>query len=119
MAISEHIRVSIVRNLSMFLDSRGFTDSQINVSSLAELLDTNRVYLTCVVKKEYGLSVTGLIAKRRVEYAKSLIMHETHPLRVKELAARSGFRSSTSFYRTFLRLEGCPPSDWIATNSRQ
>lgn len=114
MTIVPHTRMDIMMNLSRFISSGIYLDPGMNVTTMASRLETNRVYLADILRREYGQTIMSFLTGCRIEHAKALVMQAEHPMRVKELAMKSGYRSSTSFYRNFLKREGCPPSEWIA-----
>lgn len=114
MRIVPHTRADIMRHLSQFMSSGAYLDPSVNVTTMAGRLYTNRVYLAEVLKDEYGQTIMSFLTCCRIEHAKMLVCKAEHPPRVKELALMSGYRSSTSFYRNFVRKEGCTPSEWIA-----
>jgi len=113
MTIVPYTRSSILRSIEEFLESEAYTGMDVNVKSMARMLGTNRVYLAEVLRDEYGQTIKDFISYHRIEHAKDLARRSDSPLRVKELAAMSGFQSLATFYRNFLKLEGCPPSDWL------
>ncbi len=63
-------------------------------------------------KKEFGMTPTETIRKRRLEKAKALL--EEGGLRVKDVAALCGFEDEFYFSRLFTRETGIPPSVYAA-----
>lgn len=109
----------IKSRLSQFLKSDGFLDPDIKVSTMARKLGTNRIYLAELLRDEYGLTIMSFLNKYRINYAKKLISSSDHPLRVKEVSQRAGYKSATSFYRNFIKEVGVPPSEWISRNFKR
>lgn len=77
-------------------------------AELAERFSLSPEYLSSLFRKELGLPLTEFINRERVLYAYRLMREEG--LRVKEAAARSGFRDQFYFSRVFKKVLGLPPT---------
>lgn len=66
-----------------------------------------------VINKELNLTFSTLINQYRIEESKRLLKEKSKTLTIAAIGELSGFKSKTSFYRTFKQLVGIPPSDYI------
>ncbi len=72
------------------------------------VLPLNRSYLSRVFNEGFGTSFSQLVQTYRLEEAKRLLFEETD-IPVSQIIVNSGFRSATSFHRSFLNAYGCTP----------
>lgn len=87
-----------------------FLYPNLKVSDLAKRLNSNRNYIYHAINVEMGVSFSDYINSQRVDYASRLI--EEHPeLPVSDVVIRSGFTSSSSFYRNFKKFKGFTPTN--------
>lgn len=83
----------------------------LKITDLADALGTNRTYITQSIRNELHTSFADLINKMRIDYAKQLMQNDTIVSKT-EIALKSGYSHESSFYRNFLKYEGCSPTDW-------
>jgi AraC-like DNA-binding protein len=72
----------------------------LKTADLSASLATNRNYIYQAINREMKMSFSEYINRKRVAYAQALI-DEMPRMPLTEVAERSGFNSSTSFYRNF------------------
>lgn len=68
-------------------------------------------YVSKLVKKNFGISFTELLARCRVDYACSLLSGREHS--ITQIAGMSGFGSIRNFNRVFLRVTGLTPTEYL------
>lgn len=91
-------------------DEKLFLYPNLKVGDLATRLNSNRNYIYLAINVEMGTSFSDYINGLRVDYASRLL--ETHPeLSVNDVLAKSGFTSSSSFYRNFKKFKGITPTE--------
>ena len=83
----------------------------LKINDLAQLLNTNRNYIYQAINVGMGISFSDFINQKRIEHAKQAIEDNPHIL-LAEIAAKSGFSSTSTFYRNFKQIEGYSPSDF-------
>lgn len=88
----------------------------INVSDVVRAVTTNRRGLERKFKKSLGKSISGEIARLRIERAKQHLAQTNST--IKEVAALAGFRDADHFYKVFNRVEGIPPSRYRETHQQ-
>ena len=85
-----------------------FLDPQLKLTDLVQRLNTNRNYVYQAINIDMQMSFSEYVNRMRVDYAEQLIA--SHPdLSMQEVASRSGFASTVSFYRNFKAYRGHPP----------
>jgi AraC-like DNA-binding protein len=82
----------------------------LTLRELSRVLGISERHLRTRVHAALGQSPPRYLAQYRVDRAKDLIAHREFAL--KDVAARTGFKSIHHFTRTFTRLVGLPPAAW-------
>ena len=90
-------------------DEKLFLYPNLKVSDLAARLHTNRNYIYHAINIEMGTSFSDYINCLRIDYAAQLL--EAQPeLSVNDVMTKSGFTSSSAFYRNFKKFKGVTPT---------
>ena len=95
----------------MDLTEKKFTDPELSVGSIAGMLGYNSKYLSHLFRTHVGISYSGYLRNRRMEYAVFLFEHGLDS--VKNVATLSGFRDPLYFSRVFSKSEGISPKQYI------
>jgi AraC-like DNA-binding protein len=91
-------------------DEKLFLYPNLKVSDLAARLHSNRNYIYHAINVEMGTSFSDYINGLRVEYAVQLF--ETNPdLSINDVMTKSGFTSTSAFYRNFKKFKGVSPKE--------
>lgn len=91
---------------------RIFTDPQISRDSFAERVGCNHTWFTQVIKIKTGKSYTQFMNSCRVDEAVKLLSSLQCDLNQKEIAAKVGFLSPSSFYAAFRQQIGMSPAEY-------
>ena len=108
----ESYKAPLLQHLTRLMeDQKQFLNSDLKLQDVADLLGTNRTYLTNNIKAATGQTFTQYVNTYRVEYAKELL--SSHPdEKISAIWAESGFATESSFFRTFKAVTGTTPSEW-------
>lgn len=90
---------------------RIYTDTQLNRERVAEMLGTNRTYLSQIIKEKAGVSYVQFVNDYRINDAIRILSDSTqadYPL--KQICYDLGFNSSATFYKLFQQAVGITPS---------
>ena len=88
-----------------------YKDPQLNRERLAELLGTNRTYLTKIIKEKSGMNYLQFVNSYRINEAVRILSDHTktdYPL--KQIWSDLGFNSPATFYKLFQQSVGITPS---------
>ena len=89
-----------------------FRDQQLDREKLAKMLGTNRTYLSSAVKSiTGGLPIRDYVNSYRLRYAAQLLVNEKD-LPVTTVGERAGFKTTSTFYRSFKDRFGMLPSEY-------
>ena len=89
-----------------------FRSKGLTVTDLAEAVGSNRTYVSACINKLTGESFSAYVNSWRIRYAR-LLMEEKPPRPLSEVADKSGFSDRVSFYRSFKKITGKSPSEWM------
>jgi len=96
------------------LDDKAYLISGIKITTLCEILETNRTYLSVYINKTYQCNYSSLINKLRIEYSiQQLNKQSIEKYSMNYLSEICGFSSINTFYRTFQKEYGMTPGQYI------
>lgn len=98
------------RIIKLVNDEKLFLYPNLKVSDLAKQINSNRNYIYHAINVEMGTSFSDYINGLRVDYAARLL--EANPdLSINEVIIKSGFTSTSAFYRNFKKFKGITPTE--------
>ena len=93
----------------MMSEEKLYLYPNLKVSDLARRLNSNRNYVYYAINVEMGISFSDYINGQRIDYASQLL--EEHPeLSINDVMFKSGFTSTSAFYRNFKKFRGITPT---------
>ena len=98
------------RIIKLVNDEKLFLYPNLKVSDLAKQLNSNRNYIYHAINVEMGTSFSDYINGLRVDHA-SRLLEERSELSINDVLAKSGFTSSSAFYRNFKKFKGITPTE--------
>ncbi len=112
LAQEQNKNFDIIRPAVKFLEDN-FTSPTLSNLELAEKAAISEVYFRKVFKNQYGTSPKQYIQNLRIRTAENLLRNEY--LSVSAIAEMSGFTSVYHFSRTFKKVTGYTPSEYVKT----
>ena len=109
-------RSEMAEKINGWIDAEGYIQSGLTIKKLADMLQTNRTYLSEYIKTTYGASFRDWITGLRINYAKRLLAQYPR-LTVADISERSGFLSPSHFIRLFKENSGSTPAKWRKTEA--
>lgn len=94
-------------------DDLVYCQSDISLGKLADMLGTNKTYISSVINTFAKMSFYDYINSYRIERATSILGNIDDTL-IKTLAYDLGYNSLSAFYRAFKNATGCSPSNYKA-----
>lgn len=91
--------------------NKPFVKRDLKLEDLASTLSVNRQTLSQLLNRHYKQGFTQFLREYRINEAKILI--ETRPeLSMEGVGYEAGFRSNSSFYEAFKKIENCTPAEY-------
>lgn len=87
-----------------------YRDNTLSRDRIAELIGTNRTYLSKVLNEQYGKSVNQLINSYRISRAIELLGMPENNMPMKAVEQEAGFSSSSNFFMLFKEQVGMSPA---------
>lgn len=103
----------IVKKVKEYVEAN-YTDSNLNVSSIAEKMNKNSKYVSKVFKEETGEGILEYINLLRIRKAQEILL--TKSISQEELSAMVGYASTRTFRRSFIKIVGTTPSEYLESN---
>lgn len=113
----EAYRKQIAGSLEKWVADEGFRENGITIEQVANLISSNRTYLSSFINTEFKSTFRTWINGHRIEYAKRLLTGSPE-MTIDNIARESGFSSGTSFGKLFNESEKMPPSKWRKSQGR-
>lgn len=89
---------------------RLFTDPQLNRERFAEILGTNRTYLSKILKEKSGMTYLQFVNSYRINEAIRLLSDPDTLSPLKQIWSDLGFNSPVTFYKQFQQAVGLSPA---------
>jgi YesN/AraC family two-component response regulator len=106
--VKDHERRQSISLIKKWIEHNYYRE--ITVEEIAEKFNYNPDYLSHVFKHRYCVTITELIQKKRIEYAKELLTNSL--LRVSEIAYTCGYSNPKYFSSVFKHYEHLSPTDF-------
>lgn len=100
----------LIRSILKYIEDN-FTDSELNLSSVADALGYNSKYISRIFKKEMGIVFSAYLTNIRIQHAIFLI--EQGVTAIKNVAILSGYKDPFYFSNVFKNIVGMAPSEYI------
>ncbi len=110
----DNIGLIYQRIISLFVTQKPFTESDLSIATLAELLNTNQNYLSRAINEYSGMNFYHFLNKYRTGEARRLIEENgAHGLSLEQIMHKSGFRSRSVFIDAFKKHTGMTPGQFL------
>lgn len=93
-------------------ENERWRDPNLSLSSMSELLDSNRTYVGEAFKRNTGMTFVGYITKRRIDYVKDKLKEDLN-VDIQELFNYVGYRQRSTAWRNFQKITGVTPNEYI------
>lgn len=102
---------------ALIKEKKYYLDTSLTLQKLATHLGTNRQYLSNYINREKGKTFYEYINDFRLEEAKGMLdsMDSEHQRSMEDIAALAGFKSYSTFLRSFVKKYGKTPSKYLGS----
>lgn len=97
---------------NLMKDEKIYLKKEITLDNLAEILDTNRTYLSKAINRFSGMTFINYINMYRINEATRIISNPENNILIKELADEMGYNSVNVFSKAFQKETGLTPSQY-------
>ncbi|HPF52080.1 MAG TPA: helix-turn-helix domain-containing protein [Draconibacterium sp.] len=99
--------------LRIFEKERIYIHPDLRITTIAELLRTNRTYISRLINDDFGMNFNEFVNKYRIEEAERLLnCEDNHQYTLQYIAEKSGFGNANSFTRSFKEINGITPGQY-------
>lgn len=110
---AEDIRPLLVERIeSYFATSPNFLNPCFTFEKLAKEIDMPKSVLSTVLNRNMNKSFYHLLAEKRIEHAKTLLISQHYLFTIEAVVYECGFNSKSSFHKYFKQFVGTTPSDF-------
>lgn len=112
-SLTEEKKQDLYKQLeNLLIEQRVYTDNMLTKEKVAEMLGTNRTYLSQIINEQTNQSFTQFITGFRTREAVRQLSAPDNQIPLKALSAELGFNSMTTFYRQFQLATGMTPNQY-------
>ena len=102
--------------LRLMEEQKPYLNSDLRVEDVANMLDTNRTYLSNCIRNIRGCQFMQFVNAYRVEHAKQ-VLRQNGDIKMSYVWNASGFSSEPTFFRIFKEITGMTPKEWLQNNA--
>jgi YesN/AraC family two-component response regulator len=117
-SLSEEKGSTLFFRLEHLMEEGAYSDNLLTKEKIAEMLDTNRTYLSQIINEKTGKSFTQYVNRFRIDEAVRILNKPDNQTPLKKISADLGFNSMTTFYKLFRDAVGMTPNEYKAAVSR-
>lgn len=108
-----HMADELWDHIIIWLDNNEkWRDPNLSLSTLSELLDSNRTYVGEAFKRNTGMTFVEYITRRRIGYVTSRLKDDVNA-DIHELFSYVGYRQRSTAWRNFTKVTGVTPAEYI------
>lgn len=112
-SLTDEKSLELFRTLERIMrEEKIYKDNFITKDKVAEILGTNRTYLSRIINEQSKLSFTHYVNRFRIEEAIRLLSDPNNETPMKAISAELGFNSISTFYNLFQSSVGMTPSQY-------
>ncbi len=93
---------------------KNYTDTQLSVTSIAEMMNLHPVYLGSLFREQTGEKLLDYIARYRIDQSKALMKKQTYEA-LEDVGRAVGYDNVRTFTRVFKKYEGISPASYKKT----
>ena len=120
-ALSDEVQNELLPRIYEIMDDISVVcDADFSLDKLAELVGSNRVYISQIINDVLKKNFRGLINEYRIREAQRLFSEaDTSKYTIESVALRTGYKSRTSFISAFKEATGVSPSFYVKALQEQ
>jgi len=101
------------KEIESFIEkSRAYLDENLNLESLAKSSGYTRNQISLILNQELNISFYDYINRKRIEYAKKLLLDGNYDGNILKVSLESGFKSRSVFYSNFKKYCKMTPTEY-------
>lgn len=112
-SLNEEKKTDLFQALEKLMsEQKVYMDNLLTKDKVAELLGSNRTYLSQIINEQTGKTFTQYINDYRIQDAIRRLSDPENQIPLKALSVELGFNSSTTFYKQFQTATGMTPAQY-------
>ncbi|PPZ90924.1 AraC family transcriptional regulator [Cloacibacterium normanense] len=119
--LSEDIFNDLQNKLKEFETNKGFKENGLTIDRLANILNTNKYYLSQYINDVKGVNFSKYLSTLRINYITKLMYEDPYylQLKVQGLADECGIGSRQNFSDLFQEINGIRPADFVRQRKKE
>lgn len=106
--------------MSIIVVQKKYRDPDYSAKDMAKELETNTRYLSAVINSRFGMNLSELKNKYRINEALHLLTDKRYnDMNIEEISTKVGFANRQSFYAAFYKYVGKTPKSYRDEKSKK
>ncbi|WP_418660849.1 helix-turn-helix domain-containing protein [Bacteroides ilei] len=112
-SLSDERKMDLFQRLEKLLaEDKIYSDNLLTKEKVAEMLGTNRTYLSQIINEHTSQTFTQFVNGFRIQEAVRILSDPENSTPLKAVSAELGFNSTTTFYNQFQAVTGMTPTQY-------
>ena len=104
---------NLLDRFNEYMDERkAYLNNELSLEDVAKELNSNRTYISSLIKNSFNTSFRNYINTKRIEEAQKLMQERPQDM-LSNIAADSGFTSDSQLIKKFNEIVGMSPRAWL------
>jgi len=109
--INDNKKINILAGLNELLNvEKIYKQQNLTIEQLSKKMNTNRTYISEIIKDEYKMNFNTFLKRRRIEEARNILSNPKNNYTIYAISSDLGFGSESSFYKAFKSITGITPT---------
>lgn len=117
--LDDESKDKILSKITVIMEDKYYLNTTPSLPNLAKKINTSPNYVSQVINEKLNLTFLELIAKYRIEEAKSLILDPKLNETIEGIGYSVGYNSKSTFHSAFKRITGQTPAEFKNSNNKQ
>ncbi len=112
--IAKEQNTILVNLISLFENENIFLNTSLDLAMVCKRLGTNRTHLSKMINDVLGISFNRLVNQYRIaEFMRLAQKTDLQVFSIDTLSREAGFKQRSTFYRSFIAVNGMSPGKWL------
>jgi len=104
--------------LEIVIKKKMYRDPDFSAQKLGEMIGVPNYKVSKILKKEFGMSFSDIVLRKRIEEAKKKLVNEKYKdMMVDDIGVMVGFKNRQSFFDAFHKYASTTPDKWRKANN--
>lgn len=115
--LDDETKTKILTKITAVMEDKYYLKTSLSLPDLAKKINTSPNYVSQVINEKLNLTFLELIAKYRIEEAKTMILDPNLNETIEGIGYSVGYNSKSTFHSAFKKITGQTPAEFKSSNN--